>query len=119
MTIFRLAAPTEDEIRCFISKQKDSGFSYPEIGTSATTAPPGYNVDHNRIRLGRGEVKWQRAVEAIHAWRMFSLPWVSLYWPSAPIQVGADVALAVHHFGFYSLNACRIVYVIDEEGSTV
>jgi uncharacterized protein (UPF0548 family) len=47
---------------------------------------------------------------------MFSMPWVSLHWPSAPIQVGTDVAVSIHHFGFYSLNACRIVYVVDEEG---
>jgi uncharacterized protein (UPF0548 family) len=47
---------------------------------------------------------------------MFSMPWVRLHWPSAPIQVGTDVAVSTHHFGFYSLNACRIVYVVDEEG---
>ena len=49
---------------------------------------------------------------------MFSMPWVSLYWPSAPIRVGTDVAVSVRHFGFYSLNACRIVYVVDEERPT-
>jgi uncharacterized protein (UPF0548 family) len=48
---------------------------------------------------------------------MFSMPWVSLCWPSAPIQVGSDVAVSVHHFGFYSLNACRIVYVVNDEGT--
>jgi uncharacterized protein (UPF0548 family) len=31
--------------------------------------------------------------------------------------VGTDVAVSIHHFGFYSLNACRIVYVVDEEGT--
>ena len=114
--MFRLTAPSDSDIRRFISKVKDTGFSYLEVGASATTAPAGYNVDHNRVRLGRGDGTWQRAVEAIRAWRMFSMPWVSLHWPSAPIQVGTDVAVSIHHFGFYSLNACRIVYVVDEEG---
>ncbi len=45
---------------------------------------------------------------------MFSMRWVRLYWPTAPIQVGTDVAISVRHLGFYSLNACRIVYVVDE-----
>ena len=45
---------------------------------------------------------------------MFTMPWVSLGWTSGPIQVGTDVAVSVRHFGFYSLNACRIVYVVDE-----
>ena len=114
--MFSLTAPSEDEIRRFISKQSDSGYSYPDVGASATTVPTGYNVDYNRVQLGRGEGTWQRAAEAIRAWRMFSMPWVSLHWPSAPIQVGTDVAVSIRHFGFYSLNACRIVYVVDEEG---
>jgi uncharacterized protein (UPF0548 family) len=116
IALFSLTAPSKDEIRRFISKQKGSGFSYPDVGVSAITAPTGYNVDHNRVQLGRGDVTWQRAVEAIRAWRMFSMPWVSLHRPSAPIQAGTDVAVLIHHFGFYSLNACRIVYVVDEEG---
>ncbi|MGC1452890.1 MAG: DUF1990 domain-containing protein [Candidatus Sulfotelmatobacter sp.] len=113
--MFSLRAPSEDEIRRFISNQSDSGFSYPEVEASATAVPTGYNVDHNRIRLGSGEGTWQRAVEAIRAWKTFSMPWVNLHWPSAPILVGTDVAVSVLHFGFYSLNACRIVYVVDEE----
>jgi uncharacterized protein (UPF0548 family) len=113
--LFSLTAPSEDEVRRFIAQQKDSGFSYPEVGASATKVPTGYNVDHNRIQLGKGEDTWQRAVNAIRAWKMFSMPWVNLHWPSAPILVGTDVAVSVHHFGFYSLNACRIVYVLDEE----
>ena len=113
--MFSLTAPSEDEIRRFISKQSDSGFSYPEVGASATAVPTGYNVDHNRIQLGSGEGTWQRAAEAIRKWRMFSMPWVNLHFASAPIQVGTDVAVSVHHLGFYSLNACRIVYVVDED----
>ena len=114
--MFSLTIPTEEHIQGFLSKQPNSGFSYPEIGASASAVPTGYNVDHNRIQLGRGEVNWQRAREAIRAWKMFNLPWLRLYWPSAPVTAGSEVAVSIHHFGFYSLNACRIVYVIDEEG---
>jgi hypothetical protein len=39
--LFRLTAPSEDEIRGFIRKQKDSGFSYPEVGASALAGQPG------------------------------------------------------------------------------
>jgi uncharacterized protein (UPF0548 family) len=47
---------------------------------------------------------------------MFNMPWVRLHWPTTPIQVGANVAVVVHHFGFYSLNAARIVYVVNDDG---
>jgi len=113
--LLSLTEPSEERIRRFISSQKDTGFSYPDVGASATTAPAGYNVDHNRIQLGKGEDTGQRATEAIRAWQMFNMPWVSLHWRSAPIQIGTDVAVSIHHFGFFSLNACRIVYVVDEE----
>jgi uncharacterized protein (UPF0548 family) len=113
--LFSLTAPSEGEIRRFISKQKGSGFSYPEVGGSAAAVPMGYNVDHNRVQLGIGEATWHRAVEAIRAWQMFNMPWVRLHWPNAPMQVGTDVAVSVRHFGFYSLNACRIVYVVHDE----
>jgi len=118
LALFRLTAPSEDEARHFISEQRLSGFSYPEAGASARSVPTGYNVDHNRVQLGSGEVTWQRAVHAVRAWQMFNLPWVRLYWPTAPIQEGANVAVAVHHFGVYSLNACRVVYVVDQDGPT-
>ena len=108
--------PSEEEIRRFISKQKVSRFSYAQVGASATTIPTGYNIDRNRIQLGRGEITWQRAVQAIRTWQVFRMPWVSLYWPSAAIQPGTNIAVSVQHFGFYSLNASRVVYVVDEDG---
>ena len=114
--MFNLTAPSEDEIRRFISLQKDSTFSYPEVGSSATTLPVGYNIDHNRVELGQGEATWQRAKAAIRAWRMFEMRWLSLQWTSASIKAGTDIAVVVRHFGFHSLNACRIVYVVDEDG---
>jgi uncharacterized protein (UPF0548 family) len=114
--LFRLTAPSEDEVRRFIAEQGGSRFSYLEVGASAGDIPSGYNLDHNRIRLGTGEVTWRRGVAAIRGWQMFKIPWVHLYWPNAPIQVGTEVAVSVDHFGFHSLNACRIVYIVDEDG---
>jgi uncharacterized protein (UPF0548 family) len=46
---------------------------------------------------------------------MFAIPNISLYWPAAPIAQGTLVAVGVRHFGFWSLNLCRIAYVIDED----
>ncbi|HEV2397451.1 MAG TPA: DUF1990 domain-containing protein [Candidatus Sulfotelmatobacter sp.] len=115
--MFLLTAPSEDEIRRFISAQQKSRFSYAEVGATASGAPNGYNVDHNRVDLGSGEIAWHRAVEAVREWRMFDMPWLRPCWPTAPIRIGTDVALLVRHFGFVSLNACRIVYVVDESAS--
>ena len=46
---------------------------------------------------------------------MFDLGWVQLCFDETPIEAGATVAIVVNHLGFWSMNACRIVYVIDEQ----
>jgi len=54
----------------------------------------------------------------VRAWKMFDMPWIELCWPDTPIEPGATVAVLVSHLGFWSLNACRIVYVIGEHGAS-
>ena len=76
----------------------------------------GYNIDHNRIRMGSGQDDFQAAINAVKSWKMFDMPWVELCWPDTQIEVGSTVAILVRQFGFWSLNAARIVYVIEEKG---
>jgi uncharacterized protein (UPF0548 family) len=47
---------------------------------------------------------------------MFDVPGIQFDWPGTAIQPGETVAIVIRHFGFWSLNCCKIVYVIDEEG---
>lgn len=114
--MLRLTAPSEPELYRFLSQQERSGFSYSEVGSSASHIPPRYNLDHSRVRLGAGEEAWKRAVNAVRRWEMFSLPWVRIFPPAAPIQPGKNVVVCARHFGIYSLNACRIVYVVEKDG---
>src|SRR5262249_23988618 len=46
--------------------------------------------------------------------QMFRLGWVAVFPAEAPIQAGTTVAVLVHHFGFWSLNPARVIYVFDE-----
>jgi uncharacterized protein (UPF0548 family) len=114
--MFLLNEPSVDRIREFISSQTNSSFSYNEVGFSRNGAPSGYMIDHNRIKLGEGEEVYSRAVSAIERWKMFDLGWVRLFWPYTPIEVGSTVAVLIGHLSFWSLNATRIVYLIDEDG---
>ena len=56
-----------------------------------------------------------RAVQALKRWEMFNLGWIRLYPPEAAPAVGTTVAVLARHLGFYSLNACRVVYVVEED----
>ena len=115
--MFCLSKPSRDLIFAFISVQRRKQFSYREVGCSRQGAPNGYTVDHNRARVGQGVSAFDRAKNALKQWQMFQMPWVELCWPDVPIETGATVAVLVSHFGFWSLNACRIVYVIEERGT--
>lgn len=114
--MFLLRQPSPETIRRFISSQRDLSFSYPEVGATAGVLPPGYIVDRNRIKLGTGREVYERAIAAVRNWKQFDLGWVRMVPPETPIEVGAVVAILTHHFGFWSLNACRVVYLIDEAG---
>ncbi len=116
--MFLLVEPSTERIEGFLGDQEEKPFSYPEVGASRLGAASvgGYTVDHNRIRLGEGEEAFVRAVEALRGWKMFDLGWVRIYPPCAPTESGTTVAVIGHHYGFWSLNACRIVYLIEEEG---
>ena len=54
------------------------------------------------------------AKEALQQWKIFDLSWLRLFWPSTPIVVGETVAVLASFANLYWLNACRIVYAIDE-----
>lgn len=113
--MFLLRQPSPEAIRRFISSQRELPFSYPEVGATASELPSDYIVDHNRIKLGTGKEIYDRAVAALQNWKQFDLGWVRMVPPETP-KVGAVVAILTRHFGFWSLNACRVVYLIDEEG---
>lgn len=118
--MFLKSKPSDAEIRDFLACQTQSRFSYPSVGVSAfASAPAGHATDHNRIRLGYGERAWQQSVNAINSWQMFKMDWLQLCWPGVPIVEGSNVAILIRHFGFWSLNAARIVYVISEESSLI
>lgn len=112
--MFRISAPTERDVDEFIAGQRSLPFTYSEVGATNTTPPAGYNVDHNGIRLGDGEATYQRAVEDLKDWRHFDLGWVTIVPPGVEVKPGSTVAVKARAFGTWSLNACRVVYVIDE-----
>ncbi len=127
--MFRFSKPSDEYMRRFIKSQRHLPFSYAEVGATKgavpANAPAGYDVDHNRICLGNGEAMFNASVAALRQWKMFDIGWVSLCWPTAPIEAatieaapietGTTVGVLAGHFGFWSLHPARIVYVLDEE----
>src|SRR5215831_11329104 len=114
-----LTKPDRARITTYLSGKCAVPFSYPEVGQTKVCPPSAnYTIDHNRVELGRGANVFDLAKCAIAEWKMFDIPWIEVCWPDRPIEVGTTVAVLVFHFGCWSLNPARIVYVVDERGAT-
>lgn len=126
--MFSLTNPSDETVRRHLAAQTDVPFSYPETGMTRgatdpaglyVTQPRGYRMDHYRQRLSatNDDAAFWRAKNAVERWAMFDgFGWLRLVRldPHAPPAVGAVVAVVVRHFGFWSVNVCRVVYTVDE-----
>ena len=115
--MFSLRKPTPGSIRRFLKSQAVLDFNYPAVGATATSQPAGYVTDRTRIMLGIGEPIFLAAKAALQRWEHFRLGWVEPWPPETPIQSGEVVAIMAWTAGLWTLNCCRIVYVVDEAGS--
>ena len=117
--MFRLRQPEKAWINAYLASLGGEKLSYSDVGATrelneAQLRSRGYVIDHNRVQLGAGRNAFEAAKQAVRAWTMFAMPWVQLCWPEAEIRVGTNVASLIRHFGFASVNPCRIVYTLDE-----
>jgi uncharacterized protein (UPF0548 family) len=102
-------------VTTFLASQQGEAFTYAEVsGTLGDEPPPGYAVDRNRIKLGEGAATFERAVTGLRSWRMLRHDWASVSPIDASQSPGTTVAVVARHYGFWSLNACRIVYALDD-----
>lgn len=104
--------PSADAIDRYLATQRPLAFTYEHVGaTREAGRPAGYNVDRNRVELGRGAATFAAATAALRAWQMMPR-WVHVV-PHVPIAEGELIAILVRA-GVWWLSAARLVYVIDE-----
>ncbi len=106
--------PSVRQIDAFLARQAQASLSYAAVGATASTAPDGFTIDSNRVCLGQGAETLRAAAAALRRWEMFALGWVHVRADSAPPSRGTNVAVIVHLAGMWWLNACRVVYIVDE-----
>ena len=111
--MFKTHRPSQHELEQFMEQSRHLPLSYDQVGI-AKQSPPGFSIDEARAVVGKGKQAFERARIALSEWRHFELGWVELFPPHALIEPGSVVAVVVHHLGFWSLNACRVVYGIGD-----
>jgi uncharacterized protein (UPF0548 family) len=114
--MWSLRKPAAEFIRRFLTEQARLDFSYPAVGATADQPPAGFVVDRTRIKLGDGEPVFQAAKATLQGWRQYDLGWMEAWPPETPIRAGEVVAIVARALGLWSLNACKIVYIVDESG---
>ena len=95
-----------------LARSREQEVTYPEVGlTRSSTLPAGYHHDRVGLRIGQGELDWERAKGAIRLWKAHAHAGIAITPADAPIQEG----VASRTFGPVTILApCRIVYVTDE-----
>jgi uncharacterized protein (UPF0548 family) len=115
--VFLLHAPSTKDIERFLAASRELQLSYDPVGL-VSQAPAGFRVDEQTTIIGSGEAAFQRATTALARWRHFDLGWVEMFPKQAAVAPGSVVAVAVRHLGFWSLNGCRVVYLVGAPGET-
>ncbi len=109
-----LTKPTPERIREFLKQQSELHFSYAEVEASRDASPAGFDLDHNRIRLGVGRAVFDTACAALRRWEQFPRTWTEVHLPDAALEVKKTVAVLFRVFGLWWMSSARIVYCIDE-----
>ena len=112
--MFAFFKPSDARVDRFRRRQEGFTFSYPHTGASNVGSPDGYDLDHNRIQLGTGGRVFDAGRDALRRWQMFPRAWTEIRPANDDIQPGTSVVLLARVFKLWWMNACRIVYVIDE-----
>jgi uncharacterized protein (UPF0548 family) len=116
--MFRVTKPSPEDVARFLTAAAASPLSYREVGIAWGPPPAGYNVDGAEVRLGTGDGTFRNAVDALRRWTMFDLGWMTATPSADSIAPSVNVVVLVRHLGFWSLNACRVVYLLSSDAKT-
>ena len=112
--MFLLRKPDDRRLRRIRDGYQHEQPSYSEVGHTRDQLPQGYQVDHHRVWLGMTRETFERARQAILNWQMFRLNWLEPCWPRQPMKEGVLVGTLARVFGLWTVNVCRVVYVVEE-----
>ncbi|GAB5405008.1 MAG: DUF1990 domain-containing protein [Aureliella sp.] len=123
-----LSKPQPCAIRQFLSDQLTGSLSYPEVGATdvqlvdgklnQAQLPKGYAINHRREILGHGQATFDAACNAVDRWEQLQLGWVSSWPVNAPLADEEVIAVIGRAFGMWWLNACRVVYTVDQRDTS-
>jgi uncharacterized protein (UPF0548 family) len=120
--MFSIIKPSAYKINSFINSQHNNPFTYDEVGISQDgplevdhPISKHYKLINREFNIGEGEKSYELAKKAFIRWGMFDLEWVNVG-PSTPMSENSLVGIVSHVLGVWSVNVCKIIYMIEENG---
>ena len=112
--MFFARRPSARAIELFVRQSQELPLSY---GPPGITREPVIRRDiyEATVSIGQGKADFEQARAALTSWKQFDIGWVETFPRNAPVAIGTVVAVLIRHFGFWSLNGCRVVYRVDSE----
>jgi uncharacterized protein (UPF0548 family) len=113
--VLSLFEPSEAAIEDALAARKTMTFSYADVGATRTTPPPGWRINHMRQLVGKGRVQLPALAAALLSWKLLAVDGLRPFPDKDVVEPGTNVAILSRHFGLWSLDFCRVIYVLDDE----
>ena len=110
-----LRKPSEAAIREALATRQSAPFSYPHVRATRTAPPQGWRINHMRALLGTGRASFEAAVGALFSWKFLAIDGLEVFPSASILEPGTSVAIRSRHFGVWSLDFCRVLYVLRDE----
>jgi uncharacterized protein (UPF0548 family) len=110
-----LLKPSETRIRSLLAERKAMTYSYPHAGATRSTPPVRWRINDMQLRVGQGRAKCDVLVNALFSWKLLAVRGLQVFASTDTIEPGTDVAILSRHFGIWSVDFCRVIYVLRDE----
>jgi uncharacterized protein (UPF0548 family) len=90
-------------------------YSDPHVGATRSKPPAGWRINHLRLQVGTGRRKFDAVVNALFSWKLLAIDGLQVFPSTSTLDVSTDVAIVSRHFGIWSVDFCRVIYVLRDE----
>ncbi len=75
----------------------------------------GWHINHMRRLTGSGRPKFDALVDALFSSELLAIDGLEVFPSTDKLEPGTGVAILSRHFGIWSVDFCRVIYVLREE----
>jgi uncharacterized protein (UPF0548 family) len=109
--MFLPVRPSQPVIDRFLRNSEKQPLSYEPVGIAMSGAHRG-DRDEEVVAIGSGRDDFEQARRALMSWQHYDMNWVTVYPQETTVSVSAVAAVLIRHLGFWSLNGCRVLYIV-------